>query len=54
MRLKAENSALQSNIGDMKLKFDNELKLLRSVVEGVDITDSDNKYSLILYKYKIP
>ena len=41
MRLKAENTALQTNIGDIKSKFENELKLLRSAVEGVDITESD-------------
>lgn len=40
MRLQAENSALQTNIGEIRAKFENELKLLRSAVEGVDITDS--------------
>jgi len=41
MRLRAENSALQTNIGEMKHKFDSELQLLRSAFDGVDITDSD-------------
>ncbi|XP_067936156.1 GRIP1-associated protein 1-like isoform X2 [Watersipora subatra] len=41
MRLTAENTALQTNIGDIKQKFESELKLLRSAVEGVDITESD-------------
>ena len=35
---------MQTNIGDIKSKFENELKLLRSAVEGVDITESDPRW----------
>lgn len=42
MRLKAENTALQANISDVKGRFESELKLLRSVIDGVDITELDS------------
>ena len=53
MRLKAENIALQTNIGDIKQKFDSELKLLRSVVDSVDITESDTRYDIMLPTFQI-
>ena len=52
IRLRAENSALQTNIGEIRTKFENELKLLRSAVEGVDITDSASGY-VVPYRMKI-
>lgn len=45
VKLRAENAALQKNIGDIKGKFEKELKLLRSVVDSVDITESDSNAS---------
>lgn len=46
MNLRAENVALKGNIDEIKKKFENELKLLRSVVDSVDITEESSNQSV--------